>query len=48
MLADPACLLEGEGKRMRHVKLRPGQDVNAEALGELIETAYDYVTRRLA
>lgn len=25
MLADPAGLLEGEGKRMRHAKLRPGQ-----------------------
>jgi len=25
MFADPAGLLEGEGKRMRHVKLRPGK-----------------------
>jgi hypothetical protein len=27
LLRDPAHLLEGTGKRMRHVKLRPGQDV---------------------
>jgi hypothetical protein len=27
MLADPAGLMEGEVKRMRHVKLRPGKDV---------------------
>src|SRR6478735_11924354 len=27
-LADPAELLQGAGKRMRHVKLRPGEDVN--------------------
>lgn len=26
-LADPAGLLEGSGKRMRHVKLRPDRDV---------------------
>jgi len=39
-LADPAHLLEGSGKRMRHVKLKPGQPVNAAALGELIDAAY--------
>lgn len=39
-LDDPAGLLEGSGKRMRHVKLRPGQIVNAAALNELIATAY--------
>ena len=33
-------LLEGTGTFMRHVKLRPGRDVDAEALGRLIETAY--------
>lgn len=46
-LADPARLLEGEGKRMRHVKLRPGQDVNADDLGNLIATAYGDIRRRL-
>jgi hypothetical protein len=39
-LADPAGLLEGSGKRMRHVKLKPGCDFNVAALGELIATAY--------
>ncbi len=39
-LADPEGLLEGNGKFMRHVKLRPESDVNAIALRKLIETAY--------
>jgi hypothetical protein len=47
MLADPVCLLEGEGKRMRHVKLRPSQGVNEDALGKLIAAAYDDIRRRL-
>jgi hypothetical protein len=40
MLADPAGLLEGEGKRMRHVKLRTGKDLDVEALSDLIAAAY--------
>ena len=39
-IADPKGLLEGTGKFMRHVKLRPGRDVDATALLKLIETAY--------
>jgi hypothetical protein len=39
-LPDPAELLEGAGKRMRHVKLRPGMGVNEAALRALIEAAY--------
>jgi hypothetical protein len=39
-LPDPARLLQGTGKFMRHVKLRPGLVANAAALGRLIETAY--------
>jgi hypothetical protein len=39
-LADPARLLEGTGKLMRHVKLGPGRDVKPAALKQLIETAY--------
>lgn len=39
-LADPAGLLEGAGKFMRHVKLRPDRDVDAAALTQLIEHAY--------
>lgn len=39
-IADPECLLEGTGKFMRHVKLRPERDINAHALMQLIKTAY--------
>lgn len=39
-LDDPAGLLEGAGKRMRHVKLRPGRMPDEAALGRLIELAY--------
>ncbi len=39
-IADPDGLLEGTGKFMRHVKLRPERDVDATALVNLIETAY--------
>ena len=40
-LPDPAGLLEGTGKRMRHVKLRPQTPVDAPALRELIVAAYE-------
>lgn len=46
-LADPDHLLEGTGKFMRHVKLRPGSDVNDAALRRLIETAYADMKARL-
>jgi len=46
-LADPAGLLEGTGKHMRHVKLRPGGDTDATALTELIEAAYANMKRRV-
>ena len=46
MLADPAGLLEGDGKRMRHVKLRPGKELDVEALSDLIEAAYHDIRRR--
>lgn len=46
-LADPAGLLEGTGKYMRHVKLRPDRAVDAAALGQLIEAAYADMRRRL-
>jgi hypothetical protein len=39
-LRDPAGLLEGNGKFMRHVKLRPGAAINAAALRKLIDAAY--------
>jgi hypothetical protein len=47
-LADPAGLLEGEGKRMRHVKLRPGQEPDVAALGDLIAASYRDIQQRLA
>ncbi|HEX3912322.1 MAG TPA: DUF1801 domain-containing protein [Steroidobacteraceae bacterium] len=40
MLEDLGGLLEGSGKRMRHVKLRPGSEVDTAALQHLIGTAY--------
>jgi hypothetical protein len=46
-IADPAGLLEGTGKFMRHVKLRPESQVDATALRKLIETAYEDMKRRL-
>lgn len=47
-LADPARLLEGDGKRMRHVKLRPGQELDAGALNDLIAAAYHDIKQRLS
>ena len=46
-LDDPAGLLQGAGKRMRHVKLRWGEPVNAAALNELIAAAYRDIRLRL-
>jgi len=46
-LPDPAGLLHGTGKFMRHVKLRPGIPINAEALRKLIEMAYSDIKDRV-
>ena len=46
-IADPERLLEGTGKFMRHVKLRPERDVDATAVMKLIETAYTDMKGRL-
>ncbi|HKQ26753.1 MAG TPA: DUF1801 domain-containing protein [Burkholderiales bacterium] len=46
-LSDPNGLLEGTGKFMRHVKLRPESDINATALLKLVDTAYTDMKRRL-
>ena len=46
-LADPARLLQGAGKRMRHVKLRPGAATDAVALSILIEEAYSDIKARV-
>jgi hypothetical protein len=46
-LPDPAHLLQGSGKRMRHVKLRPEADTDAASLRNLIELAYADIKARV-
>jgi hypothetical protein len=46
-LSDPAHLLQGTGKFMRHVKLRPGTATNAAALSRLIDIAYSDIKTRV-
>jgi hypothetical protein len=40
-------LLEGTGKHMRHVKLRPNRQIDAAALSKLIDEAYVDIKARL-
>jgi hypothetical protein len=47
LLPDPAGLLEGTGKRGRHVKLRPGREVGPAALAGLVDAAYRDIRARL-
>jgi hypothetical protein len=47
MLEDPVGLLEGSGKRMRHIKLKPGRELDFAALGNLIASAYLDIRTRL-
>ena len=47
-LPDPARLLQGNGKFMRHVKLKPGVERDLTALSYLIEDAYADIKRRQA
>ena len=47
LLNDPAGLMEGTGKRGRHVKLWPGRDVNTAALARLVDAAYVDIRARL-
>jgi hypothetical protein len=46
-LPDPARLLQGTGKFMRHVKLRPETPTNSRALNRLIEAAYADIKDRV-
>jgi hypothetical protein len=46
-LDDPAGLLEGTGKRGRHVKLWPGREVDAARLAQLVDAAYVDIGVRL-
>lgn len=47
-LPDPFGLLEGNGKFMRHVKMRPGTSINETGVKELIAQAYFDVKNRLS
>jgi hypothetical protein len=46
-LPDPARLLQGTGRFMRHVKLKPGTATNSPALSRLIEAAYADIKDRV-
>ena len=46
VLRDPASLLEGTGKRMRHVKLKPGFDIDCSSLAVLIQASYIDMKKR--
>jgi hypothetical protein len=46
-LPDPAHLLQGTGKFMRHVKLKPGSAINTAALNRMIEMAYSDMKSRV-
>lgn len=46
-LPDPAHLLQGTGKFMRHVKLQPGTVTDAAALSRLIHAAYSDMRTRV-
>jgi len=47
-LPDPEGLLQGAGKRMRHVKLIFGREVPSAALDTLISAAFSDIAARLA
>lgn len=46
-LPDPSRLLQGNGKFMRHVKLKPGSATNTAALRTLIELAFVHIKSRV-
>jgi hypothetical protein len=46
-LDDPTAVLEGTGKNMRHVKLKPGREPDSVALRNLIHASYLDVKIRL-
>ena len=46
-IADPKGMLEGTGKFMRHVKLRPGTAFSAADLARLVDAAYTDMRRRV-
>ncbi|HYL76584.1 MAG TPA: DUF1801 domain-containing protein [Bryobacteraceae bacterium] len=46
-LKDPGRLLQGTGRFLRHVKLRPGAATDGAALRRLIEAAYSDIKARV-
>jgi hypothetical protein len=46
-LPDPGGLLEGTGKRMRHVKMKPGVELDFRSLQALITASYEDIRARL-
>ena len=46
-LRDPTQILQGSGKRMRHVKLTPETRANSAALTSLIEAAWADIKARI-
>jgi hypothetical protein len=46
-LPDPQRLLQGSGKYMRHVKLRPSESHSSQALESLLAAAYSDIRARL-
>lgn len=47
ILPDPSGLLVGEGRHMRHVKLKPGTPVDEAALKALIAASYRDIKAQL-
>lgn len=45
-LKDPGKLLEGAGKRMRHIKLKPDRRIEIAAMEALIDAAYRDIVRK--
>jgi hypothetical protein len=47
LLPDPLRLLQGTGKFVRHVKLKPETATNATARRRLIDAAYSHIKARV-
>ena len=46
-LPDPLGLLEGKGKKMRHIKIRPGESCEKEGISILLMHAYCDIKEKL-
>jgi hypothetical protein len=47
LLKDPDALLEGTGKRMRHVKIKPNAEIKKDSLKKLIKQSYELAKSKL-